>query len=208
MEISFLSRALIIVLFFITSISAQELAPCKDSANKYMLDSESIKIGWTAFKTTEKLAVNGEFTVFKHQEPSTSCSIATLLKNLEFSIDSNSVSTQNPERDQTLKDYFFSKLLGSITGKVKNVSEKDRKFTLNLNLNQKSKDIEFVYKVEADNLYTATAVIDLLDFAGQAALESINKQCYDLHKGADGISKTWSEVVVNLSGKINKKSQV
>ena len=37
------------------------------------------------------------------------------------------------------------------------------------------------------------------DFNGSKAMESLNKVCFDLHKGPDGISKTWSEVEINVA---------
>jgi hypothetical protein len=45
--------------------------------------------------------------------------------------------------------------------------------------------------------FTVEGVINLEDFGAQAAVESINKACFDLHKGADGVSKTWSEVAIS-----------
>ncbi len=31
------------------------------------------------------------------------------------------------------------------------------------------------------------------------ALTSLNNECKDLHKGTDGVSKTWEEVAINIS---------
>ncbi|MCB4763942.1 MAG: YceI family protein, partial [Sulfurovum sp.] len=41
--------------------------------------------------------------------------------------------------------------------------------------------------------FKAQGNIDLLDFAAGQALASINKACYDLHKG-----KTWSDISIGF----------
>jgi len=34
---------------------------------------------------------------------------------------------------------------------------------------------------------------------GQTAVASLNEACKDLHKGADGVSKTWNEVAIEVT---------
>ena len=47
--------------------------------------------------------------------------------------------------------------------------------------------------------------IDLVESLGALkAFESISNKCYDLHKGPDGISKTWKEVEVLIKAPIIK----
>jgi hypothetical protein len=87
---------------------------------------------------------------------------------------------------------------------VKSVSEKDHSFVLALNLNGQTKDVTMHYDVKNDQDYTATGSIDLMDFKAGEAVSSLNKKCFDLHKGADGVSKTWSEVAINLKGTIKR----
>ena len=41
--------------------------------------------------------------------------------------------------------------------------------------------------------------MDLENWKAQAALDALNVVCFDLHKGVDGISKTWSEVKIEIS---------
>jgi hypothetical protein len=43
----------------------------------------------------------------------------------------------------------------------------------------------------------AQGYIDILDFQGSKALASINKACFDLHKG-----KTWNDVSISFEMKI------
>lgn len=41
--------------------------------------------------------------------------------------------------------------------------------------------------------------MDLKNWKAQAAINTLNVVCFDLHKGEDGISKTWSEVKIEIS---------
>ena len=70
---------------------------------------------------------------------------------------------------------------------------RDGKTYLNLTLNKSSKEYEVKSTFE-NNVFTINGTIDLLDFNASKALEALNQACLELHKGADGVSKTWSEV--------------
>ncbi len=40
--------------------------------------------------------------------------------------------------------------------------------------------------------------LDVLLWNGEEALKTLNKECYELHTGTDGISKLWPDVDVVL----------
>ena len=46
--------------------------------------------------------------------------------------------------------------------------------------------------------------MQLKDWNALGALESLNKVCFDLHKGADGVSKTWEDVAIEVSTFLRK----
>jgi hypothetical protein len=46
--------------------------------------------------------------------------------------------------------------------------------------------------------------MDVLDFALDGALKDLNRTCEVLHRGPDGVSKTWSEVELKLIARIGK----
>ena len=60
-------------------------------------------------------------------------------------------------------------------------------------MNGTTKTVPMKYHYE-NGKFDATGVIDLVDFAAGEALSSINKACFDLHKG-----KTWSDVTIGFS---------
>ena len=43
------------------------------------------------------------------------------------------------------------------------------------------------------------ATMNVTNWNASDALSSLNKVCIDLHRGADGVSKTWSEVGLNIT---------
>ena len=195
-------RRIAIILTLFMSVPAVILAD--GGKCSFELVKDSAKVGWTAYKTTAKAAVNGEFSGVNVKQSGKAKSFEALLKNLSVDVDKMSVVTQNPARDASLKESFFDKLKGKISGSVKQVSENQKKFLLAVNLNGLTKNLLMSYDTTDGSSYTATGKIDLLDFSAGPAVDSLNKRCFDLHKGADGVSKTWSEVQINLKGTVTK----
>jgi len=65
-----------------------------------------------------------------------------------------------------------------------------------LSINGKTLTLPMQYHYEKEH-FQASGTLDLFDFAGSEALASINKSCYDLHKG-----KTWNDVSIMFSTSI------
>ena len=55
------------------------------------------------------------------------------------------------------------------------------------------------------NEFALEGVIDLNLFNGQSAIDSLNYVCKDVHKGADGITKLWPDVAINVSTTLTAK---
>jgi len=171
----------------------------KKSKRTYIILSDSTKVNWTAFKTTSKIAVGGEFSKidFEKQKGAT---ISEAFNNLEFSIPISSLFTDNEDRDKKLINSFFNVLLDSknITGKLHFDSED--MCTAVITMNGVSKKVRLAY-FAAENEINFTGEVNLEDWDASSALESLNKACGELHKGADGKSKTWSEVAIHINTK-------
>ena len=67
-----------------------------------------------------------------------------------------------------------------------------------LTMNGVSKKLPFNYSI-TDKTFTMDGVMKITDWSAEAALNSLNEACKDLHKGADGVSKTWDEVAINIT---------
>jgi hypothetical protein len=176
----------------------------------WCLDPASVQVVWTAFKTTQKLAVNGQFTSVKVTAPRTgSGSLPRLLNALKAEIKlegAGSLSTGNPGRDQTLFDHFFKYLKGpvQIQGRIKNAkgSEEGGALTLLLTLNGKTKEVPMNWTRTAEGGLLVKGTLDVLDLGLKTGFDDLHKTCETLHTGPDGVSKTWSEVALQIQGKL------
>jgi len=168
-----------------------------------LTQSDEMKVTWKAYKTFAKLGVGGEFTSVKYiANKKEGKNFEELLVGSTVSIDISKVNTKNEARDKTLVENFFGKLSGkTIEGKIvaikANKREKGKAYTgsldVNITMNEKSLQVPMTYIYEKEN-FKADGTIDLFDFQGESALSSINKSCYDLHKG-----KTWNDVSISFA---------
>lgn len=191
-------------------IAALSLGACapKKSACTYQGDPKAIQIGWTAFKTSEKTPVKGHFTKFQAMGPGSAESLEKLLTGLHMDIDGASVETDNPARNATIQQFFFEKFnpafaIHAMATKLEGDDQKGT-LTINIKLNGVAKDVPFAYTVNAEGLLEAKGTIDMMDFSLQPAFDSLHQACEDLHKGKDGVSKTWTQVDLSVSGKFQK----
>ncbi|MBY0313962.1 MAG: YceI family protein [Bdellovibrionales bacterium] len=162
------------------------------------------KIEWTGYKFTEKTGVPGTFREVTINQPSQASSIDELIASSSFFINAASVDSGVEIRDQSLRDFFFKTMASPyIRGYVEGYDSKKKTASVLLNMNGVSRAESFKLAATKSEV-TATGTIDLLNFMMSKSLESINKKCYDLHKGKDGISKTWSEVGLKISAQISE----
>ena len=172
-----------------------ELEPNADKCI-YSFSDSTIKLFWAGYKTTDKLKVLGSFQEIKtnHSNQKFS-SIDEMVNGITFSINSKSSESGDPIRDANLRDYFFNYLTDNfqING---NVSEYNDAFiTANFDVLGVDRQVKFTHSI-VNNVLKLRALISLDDLGAYKAYNSISAKCYDLHKGPDGISKTWDEVNV------------
>jgi len=168
--------------------------------------SKDMNVSWKAYKTFAKLGVGGQFTSVNYTpNAKKGKNFKELLVGSNVDINVTQIDTKNPKRDKTLVDMFFKKLKSpTIQGKVTAINANKREegepytgtLDVSINMNNKTLTIPMKYHYEKEQ-FKANGVIDLFDFAAQSALSSINKSCYDLHKG-----KTWNDVSIEFSTNI------
>jgi hypothetical protein len=176
----------------------------------WCLDPASVQVVWTAFKTTQKIGVNGNFTTLKVTAPGKGAkTLSQLLNALKAEIKlegAGALSTGNPGRDQTLFDHFFKYLKGpvQIQGLIRRAEGTDEKgeLMLELNMNGKKKSVPMTWTRTAEGGFVATGALDVLDFGLKTAFDDLHKTCEALHTGPDGVSKTWSEVALQIQAKL------
>ncbi len=161
----------------------------------------SISVDWKAYKSLGKIGVGGKFTDVAYTPTALEGkNFASLLVGSKVSINTTKIDTGNPARDETLVKFFFGKMSGAIEATIKDIKAdkrvkgKPRTGSLEVMIEMNKKSLIIPMKYNYDNeKFKAKGVIDLFDFGAKDALSSINKSCYDLHKG-----KTWSDVTIGF----------
>jgi len=169
----------------------------------YKFDESSTKVGWTAFKFTEKTGVTGTFNKVNVLISQAAEDMYTTLTGATFTIPVNEVNSENPDRDQKIQDHFFGSMESTdiISGIVKTINESSA--LIEITLNGISKEYDGEVSVEGETI-TLKTTIDMLNFEAQQSVDSLNSVCNDLHKGADGVSKLWTEVDINVVTTLKK----
>jgi hypothetical protein len=189
---------LILGLAFITFTSCKNeektetLTETQEEVKGLTIVNDSTKVKWTAFKTTDKVAVGGSFTQIELKDVKTGNTPQEVLEGVAFSIPVSSLFTNNEDRDYKLKTIFFATLKNTeLLSGILNF--RDNQLFMTLSMNDVTKQIPLEYTFE-NNLLNMKTTLNLNDFGGETALAAINKACYELHKGPDGVSKTWETV--------------
>ncbi len=168
----------------------------------------SAKPGWKAYKTTDKAAVGGTFSNATLSATAAAASVPEALKGVSMDIVASSVDSGLEIRNQTLAVEYFAKFTPdtpfTVTVASVDGNNTSGKATLTVNMNGTSRDIVFPYTVSEAGELTATATMEMMDFGLKAAFDSIHKACEALHMGADGISKTWTDVELSVTATIEK----
>lgn len=163
----------------------------------YSIDTAGTVLQWTAYKFTDKVGVNGTFDNFQlHIENKNTSSIEELLQGAIINISTNSVNSGEPIRDAKLQTYFFDVFRTKvIKGKIKKAFENSG--AIILEMNTVTNEIAYSYEMKNDTVFLRSA-INLSSWEGEEAMTSLNQECYELHMGADRISKLWPNVDITI----------
>ncbi len=178
-----------------TTVKKEVVTVCKKG-----FDKKATKIGFGGFKTTQKVEVKGYFPKFMIDSTSVADSPEEIFSNASITIPVDYIETNNIGRNRRIREEYFGNMEATqnITGKILNFNKDSNQVKIELTINSVSNEVDFDYTVLEDTL-SINGTIDILDFDASSALNAINKACEVLHKGADGISKTWSEANIYIS---------
>ena len=172
----------------------------------YSIDTSGVSIVWTAYKFTSKLGVSGTFNDYTIITKEESGSIEAILNDLKLTIPTATVDTKNPIRDFKLNTYFFKVFnTPQLQGTIANA--KLNEGSIKLEMNNRSRKIPYTYARQNDTIVLFTH-LDLNLWNAGEALNMLNEECYELHKGADGISKLWPDVDVSIKLPLKKESPI
>jgi len=169
-----------------------------------LVQPSDMNVTWKAYKTPAKIGVGGQFTAVKYTPNSLEGkNFRELFVGSKVTIDTTKLTTGNPGRDAKLVKFFFSTMASNtIEAKIVDIKRSDKHekgkprtgtLSVEISMNGKTQTVPMKYFYDKGK-FDATGTIDLLDFAAGKSLASINKACYDLHKG-----KTWSDVTIGFA---------
>jgi len=177
---------------------SKEATEIKKSTAAFVLSEAENKIEWTAYKTTDKVGVKGKFEKVNIISGGEGDTAKDAINNTEFSIPVSSIFTSDTSRDFKIRKFFFGIMDNTKLLSGKFTLENDSIGYVDLTMNGVSKKLPFKYTLEGKQ-FSMTATMDVLNWNAQSSIDSLNVACKDLHKGLDGVSKTWSEVALNVS---------
>lgn len=206
-KISILLLAITLSVFVSCKEEKKETTTTEDvkTTKLFVVKPEATSVKWTAYKTTDKVGVNGEFTTVKFDNKS-GATPEEALNNLSFSIPVSSLFTNDATntRDAKIKNSFFGSMIDTdlISGTLK---YKDSKYVASLTMNGVTHDLPLEVGIEDERRVTLKGTMDLNNWNAIEALNALNKVCFDLHKGADGVSKTWEDVAIQIETYLREK---
>lgn len=195
----FFNILILITLTVVVSCKNTQKKELKSTEEKgYTIEPKTTTVNWIAYKTNDKIPVKGQFTKLNIENSSKSKTALEALNNLKFSIPVSSLFTNDTIRDSKLKKFFFGVLKNTslISGTIHINNETSGTVDIVMNGITQALPITFII---SDQMVTMEALMDLDNWQAQTAIESLNEVCKELHTGTDGISKTWSEVKIEVA---------
>jgi hypothetical protein len=188
------------------SQESTNLETSSETTEMFSLVKDSTKVSFTAYKTTEKLPVNGKFEKINFTKTKSGSTAIDALNGTEFSIPVSSLFTNDATgtRDPKILEFFFGVMKNTelISGVFKVENEQS---SIDITLNGETQNIPLTYEMDGDSKITFNGVMELENWNALDAVSSINKACEVLHTGKDGVSKTWSEVALKAEVLLQKK---
>ncbi|MFC2109420.1 YceI family protein [Bacteroidota bacterium] len=190
--------SLALLLVFNIQSCKKKVAKVKPAAKTFSIDSNNTVVNWTAYKTTDKVPVKGKFTSLKITKDTTATSIVETLNGAEFTIPVSSIFSNNPDRDNKLQKFFFGVMKNTeLLSGIIHITDKSNGY-VDFKMNDIIEKLPFTFIIDGEKIQIK-AIMNTDSWQAQAAIASINKACFDLHKGSDGISKTWSDVAIDIT---------
>lgn len=185
--------------------TAIKLAKAKSKVCKKGYDEKATSIGFGGYKTTDKKEVKGVFYDFSVDSTVIADTPEEIFANAEISIPIEGLDTKDVGRNNRIKNSFFGTLESTefMSGKIISFNRDSSTVKMELTLNAISKEVTLDYLVSGDTL-SFDGKIDVFDWNASEALDALNEVCHALHKGPDGVSKTWSEVHLFVSSVVKE----
>jgi hypothetical protein len=179
-------------------VTETKVKEVKKSTAAFAVNNANNDIKFIAYKMTEKVGVGGWFKKVNVLSGGEGNTVKEAIDNTEFSIPVSSLATKDSSRDYKIKKFFFGIMDNTrlLTGRLKLTDDANGLATLTMN--GETKDVPFSYTI-VGSTFNLKATMDVNNWNAGKALASLNEVCKLLHTGGDGISKTWSEVTLDIT---------
>ena len=194
------------IISFLILATAFNFSACKSEGKKEEKKNNGVfkvakaknEINFIAYKTTEKKPVKGRFKTINVLSGGEGNNVKEAINNTEFEIPVSSLLTKDTSRDFKIKKFFFGVMENTklLSGKLMITDNVNGEALITMN--GITKKVPFTYTIVEKTFHMQTT-IDVNDWNASAALSVFNKACEDLHEAEDGISKTWSEVDLDIT---------
>ncbi len=185
-----MKQLLLVLLFMSTSAMAS-----------VKLKSEP-SLKFTGYKFTDKTAVSGMFKEIDWDYKKKAKDIAELLKGTKIKIDSYSIDAGNEARNVNITEGLFKHWGGRyIEGEVVDVNTEQGYAKVDMKIGKAKREVFFQYAKQGSEV-VLTSTLDLLQLGFGSAFGKLAKMCAGVHTGADGVTKTWSVVDLEVRAAI------
>lgn len=200
--------AICLVLFFSCKKSEKQEAILPNNAQTtFSVNPMATKIHWTAYKTTAKTPVKGIFTSIKFTNKIKSDTKQGAFANLTFDIPVTSLFSKDESRDTKIQQLFFGMMKDTqlISGRFYDImgNEKEGTMVLHLKMNNVTIPVPMTYQIDGNNVTLNGTIKDLMAWKTNKAFKTFHNACKLLHKGEDGISRTWEDVSISATTILN-----
>lgn len=196
----------LITAFSCKEAKKEEKKTAEETVTTYSIVEDSTDVRFTAYKTTDKIPVGGTFKEVNLSYEAGESPEETL-DGLQFTIPVSSLFTNDTTntRDPKIIHFFFDVMKETQTIKGTFSIDENKECSVELTMNGVSTELPMEYEITDDSHINLSGTMDLNKWNALDALASLNKACYDLHTGSDGVSKTWEDVAITASVLLEQK---
>lgn len=155
-------------------------------------------INFTAYKTTEKIPVKGVFTKVEFIKNYEANTLKEAINGAEFKIPVSGIETKDASRNFKIQKFFFNVMENTLSMTGKLILNDDKNGVAEFTMNGVTEKLPFEYTIN-DKTFSMKTTMNIEKWNAQKAIESLNTACKDLHKGKDGVSKTWNDVAIEVT---------
>lgn len=169
-----------------------------DGEETLAFNPEQTDLKWTAYKTPEKVGVQGSFDKIEVKGTKESVIPEEVLEGASFDITTSSMTTGDESRDAKILSLFFNNLEGqNIIGSFGKFENGNVEVKITMNNVKAVKNFQYTFE---NKKIIITGVIDMIeDFKANKGFDLLHEACAELH-----LDKTWTDVSIEIISDLEK----